>query len=119
MTHDCQVSNALGWNLRFAADGDILFSSLFSDPTVEVQHTQCVVQHMLLRYRVTQSISAPLAAPASVIHLSVDPRTDGMLSLVDLSDSNEEPDSDSNSDSDNGMPPLINLSDSDSGYGSD
>ncbi|KAJ7579799.1 hypothetical protein C8J56DRAFT_1169626 [Mycena floridula] len=91
----------------------------FSDRTVDVQRTWCVVQHMLLRYRVTQSVSAPLAAPVGVIHLSVDPHDDGMPSLVDLSDSDQEPyDSDSESDSDDGMPPLIDLSDSDSGYGS-
>ncbi|KAJ7593194.1 hypothetical protein C8J56DRAFT_886192 [Mycena floridula] len=92
----------------------------FSDRTVDVQWTRCLVQHMLLRYRVTQTVLAPPAAPVGVIHLTVDPHDDGMLSLEDPSDSDEEPYvSDSDSETDDGMPPLIELSDSDSGYGSD
>ncbi|KAJ7577110.1 hypothetical protein C8J56DRAFT_899207 [Mycena floridula] len=92
----------------------------FSDRTVNIQQMRCMVQHMLLHYRVTQTVLAPPPAPVSVIHLTVDPHDDGMLSLEDPSDSDEEPYmSDSDSETDEGMQPLIELSDSDSGYGSD
>ncbi|KAJ7585953.1 hypothetical protein C8J56DRAFT_891813 [Mycena floridula] len=92
----------------------------FSDQTVNVLQMRSVVQRMLLRYTVAETISAPPAAPSGVIHLSVDLHDDEAPPLVDWdSDEASEPyDSDSGSDSDPGMPPLIDLYDSDSGYGS-
>ncbi|KAJ7579601.1 hypothetical protein C8J56DRAFT_1058622 [Mycena floridula] len=75
---------------------------------------------MLLHYRVTTTVSAPPATSSGLFCLSVTPHNDKMPPLVDwVSDDASEPsDSASGSDTDSDTPPLIDLYDSDSGYGS-
>ncbi|KAJ7589400.1 hypothetical protein C8J56DRAFT_1049053 [Mycena floridula] len=92
----------------------------FSDRTVDIQRTQCMVRRMLLHYRVSTTVSAPPATPSGLIRLSVTPHNDEMPPLVDWDsdDASEPSDSDSGSDTDSDMPPLVDLYDSDSGYGS-
>ncbi|KAJ7590013.1 hypothetical protein C8J56DRAFT_888209 [Mycena floridula] len=89
----------------------------FSHHAVGVQRMRNVVQSMLLRYTVIETVPAPSSGP---IHLSVDSYNAEMLSLVGWDSDGPEPyGSDSGSNTDSDMPPLIDVYDSDSGYGSD
>ncbi|KAJ7584660.1 hypothetical protein C8J56DRAFT_893300 [Mycena floridula] len=96
----------------------------FSDHAVDLQRFQTCINPQWLRARLDQAAN-PASSPVAIatIHVSIDPHVDlyaGMPSLADMSDSDKVPyDSESDSDSDDHMLPLIDLSDSDSGYDSD
>ncbi|KAJ7579960.1 hypothetical protein C8J56DRAFT_896590 [Mycena floridula] len=99
---------------------DAAIAWAFSDHAVDIRRFRAHVNPRWILSRIdkaTETVSHPVAPAA--IHVSVDPYV-GIASLADMSDTDDAPyDSESDSDSDDGMPPLIDLSDSDSGYGSD
>ncbi|KAJ7588617.1 hypothetical protein C8J56DRAFT_889389 [Mycena floridula] len=114
-----------GLTLLHANDAPMGWS--FSDHTVDIQRTRCMVQCMLLYYRVTtsvkissQTVSAPPATSSGLFRLSVTPHDNEMPPFVDwdMDHASEPSDSASGSDTDSDMPPLIDLYDSNSGYGS-
>ncbi|KAJ7587800.1 hypothetical protein C8J56DRAFT_890676 [Mycena floridula] len=103
-----ELGDVTGHKLLFYINGASIERS-FADHSVNVQHTRSMVQQMLLRYTGIETVSALPSAPSGA-----------MPALVGWdSDASEPYDSDSGSETDPGMPPLIDIYNSDSGYGSD
>ncbi|KAJ7574966.1 hypothetical protein C8J56DRAFT_901681 [Mycena floridula] len=102
---------------------DFAIAWAFSDHAVDVQQFRAQIHPQWVLARINKATESTPPVTTTVIHASINLHVDpyaGMPSLPDMLDSDELPyNSDCDSDSDDGMPPLIDLSDSDSGYGSD